>query len=68
VITVCDRAHEFLTTHPVRAHWSIPDPARAGTDEAFDAALRELTDRISRLAPAVAPHPTDVHQTLRRLP
>jgi protein-tyrosine-phosphatase/DNA-binding HxlR family transcriptional regulator len=68
VITVCDRAHESLTAVSTHTHWSIPDPARVGTDDAFDGALRELTDRISRLAPAVAPHPTDVTPTLRRSP
>ena len=29
-----------------RLHWSIPDPVRVGTDEAFDAAYDEITHRI----------------------
>ncbi len=55
VITVCDRAHEGLPTGPLHAHWSVADPARAATDDAFDTALRELNARISRLAPTVRP-------------
>ncbi|MGQ0845515.1 MAG: arsenate reductase/protein-tyrosine-phosphatase family protein [Sporichthyaceae bacterium] len=57
VITVCDRAHEELdgSDSSGAAHWSIPDPARLGDAAAFDAAFDELSDRISRLAPHVAP-------------
>jgi protein-tyrosine-phosphatase/DNA-binding HxlR family transcriptional regulator len=60
VITVCDAAHEELAastaltgTHPGRLHWSIPDPARTGADIAFDRVVADLTDRITRVAPAV---------------
>jgi protein-tyrosine-phosphatase len=53
VITVCDRAHEELLAGQTRAHWSVADPARAGTEDAFDSALRELSARITRLAPTV---------------
>ncbi len=63
VITVCDRAHEELPTDPPHAHWSIADPARAGTDEAFDAAFRELTDRVGRLAPTARPAQSDPAQS-----
>ncbi|MEU4291123.1 helix-turn-helix domain-containing protein [Kribbella sp. NPDC026596] len=55
VIAVCDNAYEHL--HPdvrPRLHWSVPDPAPAGTDAAFEAAYREIADRIDRLAPALA--------------
>jgi ArsR family transcriptional regulator, arsenate/arsenite/antimonite-responsive transcriptional repressor / arsenate reductase (thioredoxin) len=61
VITVCDAAHEELATGARpdidldRLHWSIPDPARTGEDEAFDRVVIDLTDRISRIAPAVRP-------------
>ena len=62
VITVCDAAHEELAVtrgvpDPVseRLHWSIPDPARTGEDAAFDRVVAELTDRITRVAPAVRP-------------
>lgn len=53
VIAVCDTAHEHLGHPGDRLHWSVPDPARVGTETAFDDALRELTDRVDRLAPAV---------------
>ncbi|MFU8849555.1 helix-turn-helix domain-containing protein [Micromonospora sp. SL1-18] len=56
VIAVCDNAHEDLTG-PVRPrlHWSVPDPVRVDTDEAFEAAYADLADRVDRLAPAVLP-------------
>jgi protein-tyrosine-phosphatase/DNA-binding HxlR family transcriptional regulator len=54
VIAVCDNAHEHLPADVrPRLHWSIPDPAAAGTDAAFEAAYREITGRIDRLAPVV---------------
>lgn len=59
VVAVCDTAHEHLGDPARRLHWSVPDPARAGTGAAFEAALRELTDRVDRLAPAV--HPSGAH-------
>ncbi len=46
VITVCDRAHEELDVDPSWWHWSVNDPAEAGTDRAFDDALRTLDSRI----------------------
>jgi protein-tyrosine-phosphatase/biotin operon repressor len=51
VIAVCDNAHEDLTgaIRP-RLHWSVPDPVRAGTDEAFEAAFTDLAGRIDRIA------------------
>ncbi|WP_371405851.1 helix-turn-helix domain-containing protein [Kribbella sp. NBC_00662] len=56
LIAVCDNAHEHLPTGQVpRLHWSIPDPAPADTDAAFEAAYAELADRIDRLAPALTP-------------
>src|SRR4051794_37531051 len=61
VIAVCDNAHEDLTG-PVRPglHWSVPDPVRAGTDDAFEAAYSDLATRIDRIAPVV-PHATGSH-------
>jgi protein-tyrosine-phosphatase/DNA-binding HxlR family transcriptional regulator len=54
VVAVCDNAHEHLGDEvPERLHWSVPDPARVGTGEAFDRAFRDLADRVDRLAPAV---------------
>jgi protein-tyrosine-phosphatase len=52
VITVCDRAHEELPADGrARIHWSVADPAAAGTQAAFDHALQELRARITRLVP-----------------
>jgi protein-tyrosine-phosphatase len=52
VIAVCDNAHEDLTT-TVRPqlHWSVPDPVRVDTDDAFEAAYSDLAGRIGRIAP-----------------
>lgn len=52
VVAVCDNAHEELGLRD-RLHWSVPDPARVDTDDAFDQAFQDLADRIDRLAPAV---------------
>ncbi|TNC19388.1 arsenate reductase/protein-tyrosine-phosphatase family protein [Amycolatopsis alkalitolerans] len=52
VVAVCDNAHEALGATD-RLHWSVPDPARVDTDDAFEGVLRELTGRIDRLAPAI---------------
>jgi protein-tyrosine-phosphatase/DNA-binding HxlR family transcriptional regulator len=56
VIAVCDSAHEDLTSGAARPqlHWSVPDPVRAGTDAAFEAAYTDLAGRIDRLAPTPA--------------
>jgi protein-tyrosine-phosphatase/DNA-binding HxlR family transcriptional regulator len=54
VIAVCDNAHEDLTgTVRPRLHWSVPDPVRADTDAAFEAAYTDLAGRIDRLAPTL---------------
>lgn len=52
VVAVCDNAHEELDLAD-RLHWSVPDPAAVGTEDAFDAAFRDLADRVDRLVPAV---------------
>jgi protein-tyrosine-phosphatase/DNA-binding HxlR family transcriptional regulator len=52
VVTVCDSAHEEVGS-AARLHWSIPDPVRVGTDEAFDLAFDELTTRVGDLATRV---------------
>ncbi|NMR19731.1 ArsR family transcriptional regulator [Cellulomonas fimi] len=54
VVTVCDRAHEELDV-PIDVHWSIPDPLRTGTPEAFDHALEEIGRRVDLLAPHLVP-------------
>jgi protein-tyrosine-phosphatase len=55
VVAVCDNAHEQLGDPGERLHWSVPDPAGPGTRDAFDLAVRDLADRVDRLAPAVQP-------------
>lgn len=50
---VSDNAHEQLPHEPRRLHWSVPDPAAAGTEAAFEAAYTDLASRIDRLAPHV---------------
>ena len=52
VITVCDLAHEELRDR-TDLHWSVADPARAGTAAAFDHAYNELARRVHYLAPRV---------------
>lgn len=53
VITVCDRAHEEFPGGS--AHWSVPDPVRAGTDAAFEAAFNQIAARVSLLVPRLLP-------------
>jgi protein-tyrosine-phosphatase len=52
VVTVCDNAHEGLTGLG-GVHWSVPDPLRLGTEEAFEKAFDDIAHRISDLAPRV---------------
>lgn len=52
MVTVCDNAHEELASLG-GVHWSVPDPLRLGTDEAFERAFKEIADRITGLAPRV---------------
>ncbi|MGS0686788.1 arsenate reductase/protein-tyrosine-phosphatase family protein [Nakamurella sp. GG22] len=54
VIAVCDNAHEELDPARQRLHWSVPDPVRVDTDEAFEAAYRDIDRRVQRLADTVA--------------
>ncbi len=53
VVTVCDNAHEEIAKHRVASvlHWSVADPVRVGTDDAFETALTDLTRRVSDLVP-----------------
>ncbi|BCB75791.1 helix-turn-helix domain-containing protein [Phytohabitans flavus] len=54
VIAVCDSAHERLPAPSrSRLHWSVPDPAAADTDEAFESAYTEIESRVDRLAPVL---------------
>ena len=49
IITVCDSAHEELGAART-VHWSIPDPVPVGSDEAFEAAFTQLSQRVGDLA------------------
>lgn len=54
VVSVCDGVNEELCgVIKAQLHWSIPDPAIVDTDQAFDGAVEELTERIARLAAVV---------------
>ncbi len=54
VVSVCDSAHEELdATGTEHLHWSVPDPVREGTDEAFEDAYRSVASRVVRLAESV---------------
>jgi protein-tyrosine-phosphatase len=51
VVSVCDRAHETgVPSAAASAHWSIPDPVRAGTMGAFRSAFATIDARIDQLA------------------
>lgn len=52
VVTVCDNAHEELAGLDA-VHWSVPDPLRPGTEEAFEKAFADIAGRVSDLAPRV---------------
>ncbi len=49
VVTVCDRAHEELDGDDTWWHWSTPAPTEVGTDQAFDAVVEQLAQRIEAL-------------------
>ena len=54
LVAVCDNVHEELAAGRDRLHWSIPDPVRVDTDEAFESAYVDITRRVEHLAAAVA--------------
>lgn len=54
IVSVCDSVNEELGPLPnAHIHWSVPDPARIGTDAAFTHAVDDLRDRVAHLAPRV---------------
>ncbi len=64
VITVCDLVHEDLLQKDLGdqqqdlktarwLHWSVADPVRRGTPQAFDSAVAELTERVSAVLESV---------------
>jgi protein-tyrosine-phosphatase len=56
VVSVCDQAHEELSTsaHPPAMHWSVPDPVPSDTEVAFERAFTEITSRVRTLAGVLA--------------
>lgn len=52
VVTVCDNAHEEMGGLG-GVHWSVRDPLRLGTEEAFEEAFEDIAHRIHDLAPRV---------------
>lgn len=55
LIAVCDNAHEHLPRDPDRIHWSVADPARSPTPDAFDAAYGDLSERVDHLSASLQP-------------
>ena len=55
LVAVCDNAHEQLPAGAdlPRLHWSVPDPVRVDTDDAFETAYADLTRRVECLVAAV---------------
>jgi protein-tyrosine-phosphatase/DNA-binding transcriptional ArsR family regulator len=66
VITLCDRVREVcpeFPSHPTLVHWSMPDPAQAGTTNrasypAFELTAAELETRIRFLVPLLTEQST----------
>lgn len=54
VVAVCDRAHEDLCIQHGH-HWSVPNPGKAGTHQAYETAFTELAHRIEALSRALSP-------------
>jgi arsenate reductase len=78
VVTVCDAAAGAVCPvwpgRPVKAHWSLPDPAafdgpEAAKRETFDRAFREIEARIEALSalPVETLIPADLQRELARL-
>jgi len=53
VVAVCDSAYEELRRRAQCLHWSVPDPVRADTDEAFEQVFEDIEARVVRLTAAV---------------
>lgn len=55
IVTVCDRAHEELAgaRYEASLHWSIPDPAEAGTMTSFARAFSMLERCVEVTAPVL---------------
>jgi len=55
LIAVCDNTHEELPPDLDRIHWSVADPARSPTPDAFDAAYGDLSERVQHFAAFLQP-------------
>lgn len=54
IVAVCDNAFEELPTgRRAEVHWALPDPARIDTDQAFETAYEQITQRVEQLAGAL---------------
>ncbi len=53
VVTVCDQAHETIDDRD-SLHWSLPNPARRGTAEAYEDTYAALRSRAAALAERIA--------------
>jgi ArsR family transcriptional regulator, arsenate/arsenite/antimonite-responsive transcriptional repressor / arsenate reductase (thioredoxin) len=54
IVSVCDGVNEKLVNRSnSRLHWSIPDPARVGSDAAFAQTFDEIRCRVLTLVPHV---------------
>lgn len=53
VVTVCDRAHESIDDGD-SLHWSLPNPSRIGTAEAYEDTYADLRSRATALAARLA--------------
>lgn len=53
VVTVCDRAHESIDDGD-SLHWSLPNPSRVGTADAYEATYADLKSRATALAARLA--------------
>src|SRR5690349_20069876 len=49
LVAVCDNAHEELPAGQAQLHWAVPDPVRVDTDQAFETAYAQVTQRVERL-------------------
>ncbi|WP_328808245.1 arsenate reductase/protein-tyrosine-phosphatase family protein [Nonomuraea antri] len=72
VITLCDRVREVcpeFAGRPRRLHWSIPDPAATGGDDAraardaFDRTAAEIDTRVRYLLPILVHAPSQEVQS-----
>ena len=68
VVAVCDNAHEALPPEHPQLHWSVPDPAPADTDEAFETTYHQITTRVAHLAGLLAPPDPTADPALRETP